>query len=142
VLLVPSVVVAWYLAVFVSVVLHEIVVGACLDSDARPPEYCQAAWFPLQLLDDALIFFGVGLSAVAVVSAATLVAPSHKRPVAWVAVAAGAVLAIGMGYSAGAVAEAALAIASGVLAAVVASRTTRGGARNAAVTKTNVVPNP
>ena len=83
--LVPSAVVAWYFAVFVSVVLREIVVGRCFGSDAPPPEYCQASWFPREFLSDALLFFGVGLSAVVVVVVAAVVAPSHKRHVAWVA---------------------------------------------------------
>ena len=139
-LLVPSVVAAWYFAVFVSVVLREVVVGRCFGSDAPPPEYCQASWFPREFLGDALLFFGVGLSAVVVVVVAAVVAPSHKRHVAWVALGAGAILATVMGYSTGAVAEAAVAIASGVSAAVVMSRTTIGS-RDATGAPTNVVPN-
>jgi hypothetical protein len=139
-LLIPSAVAAWYVAVFVSVLLREIVVGRCLGSDSPPPEYCQASWFPVEFLSDALLFFGVGLSAVAVVVVAAVVAPSHKAPVAWVALGAGAILATVMGYSAGAVAEAAFAIASGVLAAVVVSRTNLRS-RHAAVAPTNIVPN-
>ena len=139
-LIVPSAVAAWYFAFFVSLVLHEVVVGRCLNSDAPPPEYCQASWFPREFLHDTLVFFGVGLSAVVVVMVAAVVAPSHKRHVAWVALAAGATLAAVVGYSAGAVAEAAVAIAAGVLAAVVASRTPIGS-RHATVASTNVVPN-
>jgi hypothetical protein len=139
-LLVPCAVAAWYFAVVVSVVLREIVVGRCLGSDAPLPEYCQASWFPLKFLDYALLFLGVGLSAVVVVVVAAVVAPSHKSHVAWVALGAGAILATVMGYSTGAVAEAAVAIASGVLAAVVMPRTTIGS-RDASVAPTNVVPN-
>jgi membrane protein DedA with SNARE-associated domain len=101
-LLVPSTVAAWCFAFFMSVVLHEVVVGRCLDSDAPAPEYCRASWFPLEFLRDALVFFGVGLSAVAVVMVAAVVAPSHKRHVAWIALTAGAALAAAMGYSTGA----------------------------------------
>ena len=92
-LLVPSVVAAWYFAVFASIVLREVVVGRCFGSDAPPPEYCQASWFPREFLGDALLFFGVGLSAVVVVVVAAVVAPSHKRHVAWAALVAGAILA-------------------------------------------------
>ena len=139
-LLIPSVVAAWYFAVFVSVVLREVVVGRCFGSDAPPPGYCQASWFPRELLGDALLFFGVGLSAVVVVVVAALVAPSHKRYVAWVALVAGAIVATAMAYGTGAIAEVAVAIAAGVLAAVVVSRTTIGS-RHATVAPTNVAPN-
>jgi hypothetical protein len=139
-LLVPSVVAAWYFAVFVSIVLREVVVGRCFGSDAPPPEYCQASWFPREFLADALLLFGVGLSAVVVVAVAAVVAPSHKRHVAWVALVAGAILATVMGYGIGAVAEVAVAIAAGVLTAVVVSRSTIGS-RHATVAPTNVVPN-
>jgi hypothetical protein len=139
-LLVPSAVVAWYFVFFISLVLHEVVVGRCFDSDAPPPDYCQASWFPRDFLHEALVFFGVGLSAVVVVFVAALVAPSHKRHVAWVALAAGAALAIVAAYGAGAVAEAGVAIVAGVLAAVVVSRATIGS-RHATVARTNVVPN-
>ena len=125
-LLVPSAVAAWYVAFFVSFLLHEVVVGRCFGSDAPPPEYCQAAWFPREFLHDALVFFGVGLSAVVVVLVAAVVAPSHKGHVAWVALAAGATLAIVAAYGSGAVAEAGVAVVAGVLTAVVVSRTTFG----------------
>src|SRR5262245_21606338 len=98
-LLVPSAVVAWYFAVAVSVLLRELVVGRCLGSDAPPPQYCHASWFPLEFLSDALLFFGVGLSAAVVVVVAAVVAPSHKAHVAWLALGAGAILAAVMGYS-------------------------------------------
>ncbi len=139
-LLIPSAVAAWYVAVFVSVLLREIIVGRCLGSDLPRPEYCQASWFPLEFLSDALLFSGVGLSAVTVVVVAAVVAPSHKAHVAWVALGAGAILATIMGYGTGFVAEAAVAIASGVLAAVVMSRTVMRS-RHATVAPTNVVPN-
>jgi hypothetical protein len=123
-LLVPSAVVGWYFAFFISLALHEVVVGRCYDSDARPPDYCQASWFPREFLHDALVLFGVGLSAVVVVLVAALVAPSHKAHAAWVTLAAGAALAIVAGYGTGAVAEAGVAVVAGVLAAVVVSRRT------------------
>jgi hypothetical protein len=139
-LLIPSAVAAWYVVVVISVLLREVIVGRCLGSDSPRPEYCQASWFPLEFLSDALLFFGVGLSAVAVVVVAAVAAPSHKAQVAWVALIAGAILAALMGYGTGAVAEAAVAIASGALAAVVMSRTTMRS-RHATVAPTNIVPN-
>jgi hypothetical protein len=138
-LLVPSAGVGWYVVFFVSLVLHDVVVGRCFSSDGPLPEYCQAPWFPREFLHDALVLFGVGTSAVVVVTVAAVVAPSHKRLVAWVALAVGAALATVMGYGSGAVAEAAVAIAAGVLTAVVVSRTT--GSRHATVAPTNVVSN-
>ena len=139
-LLVPSAVAAWCFVFFFSLVLHEVVVGRCFNSDAPPPAYCQASWFPREFLHDALVLFGAGLSAVVVVIVAAVVAPSHKRHVAWVALAAGAILAAVMAYGSGAVAEGAVAIAAGVLAAVVVPRTSIGS-RHARVAPTNVVPN-
>jgi hypothetical protein len=132
------VVAAWYFAVVVSVVLREIAVGRCFDSDDPPPRYCQASWFPLEFLSDALLFFGVGLSAVVVVVVAVAVAPSHKAHVAWIALGAGAIAAIVIGYDAGAIAEASVAMASGVLAAIVMSRNV---SRRAAAVPTSVALN-
>jgi hypothetical protein len=139
-LLIPSAVAAWYVAVFVSILFREIIVGRCLGSDSPHPEYCQASWFPLEFLSDALLFFGVGLSAVTTVVFAAVVATSHNAPVAWVTLGAGAVLATLMGYGTGFVAEAAVAIASGALVAVAISRTTMRS-RHATGAATNVVPN-
>ena len=137
--LVPSAVAAWYFAVLISAVLYSIVVMPCRDSDVPLPEFCEASWFPLEFLDGAIVFFGIGLSAVLVVAVAAIVAPARKAHVAWVSLAAGAIVATVMAYDTGAVAEAAAAIASGVLAAIVVSRTT--GSRHAMVARTSVVPN-
>ena len=138
-LLIPSAIAAWYLAAFVSVLLYAVVIMPCRASDTPLPQFCQASWFPLEFLDHAIVFFGVGLSAVLVVLVAAVVAPFRKAAVAWVALATGAIVAIVMVYGTDGVAaaEAVVAIASGALTAVLVSRVTIGS-RHAEVATTDV----
>ena len=71
-----------YLAAFIGILLYGLVIMPCRNSDAPLPQYCQASWFPLEFLDSAIVFLGVGLSAVFVVVVAAIVAPSRKAYVA------------------------------------------------------------
>jgi hypothetical protein len=123
-LVVPSAVLAWYVAVFFGVLFSAFVVAPCSDSDAPPPQFCEAAWFvPVRL---GVVPFWVGVSAIMVVTVSALVAPSHRAAVAWLAAGIGTAVALVMGYSAEAFFEAVVAIACGVLAAVVVGRVVRG----------------
>lgn len=124
ILVVPSAVVAWYFAFVGSIALYGLIVAPCMSSDSPQPSFCEAAWFPLQLLKRGVVLFGAGLSAALVVAVSALMAPSCRTMVAWLAVGIGAAVASGMGYRAGAVAEAAVAIACGIIAAVLVSRAT------------------
>jgi hypothetical protein len=138
ILVVPSAVVAWYFAFLVGAVLFAYLVAPCMDSDAPQPQFCEAAWF--EALKRGVMFFGVGLSAILVVVVSAVVAPSHRTAVAWTALGVGTVVASVMGYGAEAFAEAVVAIACGVLAALFVSRA-RSGSRHAKVAQTNGVPN-
>jgi hypothetical protein len=121
-LVVPSGVVAWYCAFVGSIVLYGLIVAPCMSSDGPQPSFCEAAWFPLESLKRGVVLFGAGLSAALVVAVSALVAPSRRTTVAWFAVGIGAAVASWMGYRAGAVAEAAVAIACGIAAAILVSR--------------------
>jgi predicted MFS family arabinose efflux permease len=83
--------------------------------------------------------FGAGLSAALVVIASAIMAPSRRTTVAWVAVSIGAAVATWIGYRAGAVAEAAVAVACGVIAAVLVSRHQQSPERK--IARANAVPN-
>jgi hypothetical protein len=108
-----------------------------MDSDAPRAQFCDAAWF--DAFKRVEIFYGVGLSAVLVVAVSAVMAPSHRTAVAWTAAVVGTIVASAMGYRAERFAEALVAIACGVLAALFVSRLTAD--RHAKVTHTNVVPN-
>jgi hypothetical protein len=140
ILVIPSAVAAWYFAFILSVLVGAIVVGPCMDSDYPQPRFCEASWVRFALAHRLPIRFGIGLSAVLVVIVSAIVAPYHRVLVAWAALGVGAIVAGIMGYEAGAVAEAAVAGASGLLAAVFVSVSARGS-QDARVARTNVVPN-
>lgn len=86
-------------------------------------------WFPLDLVEQGVFFFGAGLSATLVVMASTFVAPSYREAVAWLAVGVGTVAAMAMGYAADALAEAGVAIGCGICTAWVQSRPERNTRR-------------
>jgi hypothetical protein len=138
ILVIPSAIVAWYFAFLLGVALFVFVVGPCFDTDAPQPQFCEATWF--EPMRRGLFFFGVGLSAILVVAASTIMAPSHRTAVAWIAAGVGTVVASVMGYRAEAIAEAVVAIACGALAAFFLPRVlSRRRGNNVAHTK--VVPN-
>jgi hypothetical protein len=138
VLVIPSAVVAWYFALMVSALLFGFTVAPCMSSDGPQPYFCEAAWYPREALFQGMYFFGAGLSAILVVAASALMAPSHRTAVAWTAVVTGAVVATVMTYGSEEFFFGVLfAIACGVMTAVVVSRATSGSR----VTRTDVVPN-
>ena len=139
-LVVPSAIAAWYFAVLVGMLMFGVAVAPCWDSDAPRPQFCDAAWFPLELVERGVFFFGVGLAAVLVVVVSALVAPSRRTAVAYTALAVGTVVAGVMGYLAEAFAEAAVAVVCGLLAALAVSRFERNSSHlNGA--RPNGVPN-
>jgi hypothetical protein len=137
ILVIPSAIVAWYFAFLVGAALFAFLVGPCLDTDAPQPQFCEAAWF--EAMRRGVFFFGAGLSAILVVVASAIMAPSHRSAVAWIAAGVGTVVASVMGYHAEAIAEAVVAIACGTLTAFFLSRVlSRPRGKN--VARTTVVP--
>jgi hypothetical protein len=118
----PAAVIAWYVAFFVGAFILGIIVAPCRSSDVPRPGFCEAVWFPLDLVERGVFFFGAGLSATLVVMASTFVAPSYRGAVAWLAVGAGTVAAAVMGYAVDALPEAGVAIGCGICTAWVLSR--------------------
>jgi uncharacterized membrane protein YadS len=139
ILVVPSAVVAGYFAFVGSIVLYGLIVAPCMSSDSPQPAFCEAEWFPLEVLKHGVVLFGAGLSAALVVVVSALMAPSRRTTVAWFAVAIGAVVASWMGYRAGAVVEAAVAAVCGIIAAVFVSRHHQSSDRK--IARSNAVPN-
>jgi hypothetical protein len=137
ILVIPSAIVAWYFAFLVGATLFVSLVGPCFDTDAPQPQFCEATWF--EPMRRGLFFFGVGLSAILVVVASAIMAPSHRSAVAWIAAGAGTVMASVMGFRAEAIAEAVVAIACGTLAAFFLPRFL-SRSRGKKVAHTNVVP--
>jgi hypothetical protein len=137
---VPSAVIAWYVAYLVGAVLFAVVVAPCWSSDEPQPRFCDAAWFPLDFVERGVFFFGVGLAASLVVAVSACVAPSHRTAVAHTALGVGTIVAGVMGYLAEALAEAAVAVVCGCIAAAVVSHFDRkaGDLKGA---RPNVVPN-
>lgn len=124
ILIVPSAIVAWYFAFLVGIVLMIVVGWTCGNTDVPQPQYCTAGWF--KALERGVFFFGTGLAAVLVVTASSLIAPSHRTIVAWTAVGIGAAVALVMGVAAEAIPEALAAIVFGCLTAFAVARVFRG----------------
>jgi hypothetical protein len=86
---------AWYLALFIGIVLLVIAESTALhfcSPDEVVSDQCHAPWF---LVIQAGIFcISTALSAVFVVAAAYFAAPHHRTLVAWLAFAIGTVTAI------------------------------------------------
>jgi len=115
--IVPATIVAW----FCVLVLGSFANGY-LERALCPPEelvsgYCTNVEARVKL--GLVIPFFAGLSAIAVVLTAIVVAPAAKSRVAWSAVAIGSVVALAIG---GIAPESISAIVSGVVAAAVTSR--------------------
>ena len=108
---VPSAILAWYVAFIFGLVLVSGVGRLC------PPEevvsgQCGAWWYPYG--ERAIILFSVGLSAFLVVVCATAVSPTHRVHVAWLAYVSGAVVAVYFVSQTSAVGEFIAAILAGL----------------------------
>ena len=113
----PAAIAGWYLALITGLLLL-----AALDSLCPPEEVvsgmCNASWYPLA--SRLLMCFGAALSAFLVVLVSSLVEPSQRKAVAWLAYVVGAVIAFYMAVSASRYAshylELGSALAAGLLA--------------------------
>ena len=119
VLVVPAAFAGWVLALGVGLGLHAIAQRLC------PPALvvsgmCTASWF--RPVEQAISIGSAALAAVLIVSFAVLSAPSHKRRIAALAYLCGAVAAILMGVSAGAIVEAGAALVAGLATLSIALR--------------------
>ena len=112
---VPAAVAGWWLVVVVAITLHGLVFSFCAPEDVVSGA-CVAPWF--SQFESALLYFAVALSATLVVLVPTIMAPAHRRLIAWVAYLVGAIVALSIG---GLSMELAIAVASGFIAAVLAS---------------------
>ena len=120
--LIPACVAAWWLALLVGLCIRSVVNSFC------PPElvvsgFCEASWYPAA--EDAVICFGVALSAFLVVLTAALVAPTHRVLASKAALVSGSAVAIYFAIGTGAYFALAAAVLAGVLALVVVNFFTR-----------------
>ncbi len=118
---VPSAIIAWFLAFVLTIFALAVVDSTCLPA-AKVSGMCTAPWY--LPVGHAVTLGGIGMSAVFVVAAASWVAPSHRRAVAWVAFALVAAIALLMGreYPGDASAQVGSALIGGVVAAMLISR--------------------
>jgi MFS family permease len=117
VLILPSAVAAWFAAFIVGMLTMSMAEHLC------PPEKlvsgaCDVPWWGY--VERSVSSFGAALAAVLVVAAATFVAPSHKRKVAWWSFGIGACVAALMGFLF--VPELISALVAGGITAAVVSR--------------------
>jgi hypothetical protein len=118
-ILIPACIAAWYVALFAGILLHGVLFSYCPPSMVAYGTFCDAEWFPTA--ERILICSGAALSAVFVVTTASLVAPAHRIFVSRLACGVGAIVATIMAVKLGTYAELISAIAAGVLAAIAVS---------------------
>lgn len=87
---VPVAIVAWFLAALIGFALLEVAAWFC-PKDMIVSGTCAAPWY--FTVEKILIYFGIALSGVLVVVLSALAAPSHRRAVAWGALAIGSAVA-------------------------------------------------
>ena len=117
-LVIPSAFIGWYLAFFIGVLLYSVVDSFCPRQEFDSP--CMASWcFPVI---DAVIIFGVSLSAIFTILFAVLIAPKKRDFVAKIIYLGGASTAIYFAASTSAWVEFAGAIICGSLTLVLVLR--------------------
>ncbi len=124
--LIPACITAWYVALFIGLYAHGIVDSFC------PPElvvsgFCEASWFPAA--EQAVICFGVALSAFLVVLTAALVAPTHRVLASKAALVVGTVVAIIFAVETDTYFELAAAVLAGILGVLVVATVVKRGHR-------------
>lgn len=118
--IVPGAYIAWYLVFVSGLFIHGIVEAALCPPDEMISGMCANGRVRAAL--DLLIHLFVGVSAVAVVSAAVAIAPSRKKIVAWLAFSTGSAAALILAMSVDASSNGVVAIVAGLAAACLFER--------------------
>jgi hypothetical protein len=112
---VPAAVAGWWIVVVVAIALHGLVFSFCAPEDVVSGA-CVAPWF--LRFESALLNCSVALSAILVVLVPTVIAPAHRRLVAWGSYVSGAIVALSIG---GLPIQMIVALVAGFIAAFLAS---------------------
>ena len=123
ILVLPAAIAAWYLVFFAGIFVHGIVEHALCPTPEFISETCVNDRV-IRILHGVIVLF-VALSAVAVMLAVVITAPSEKLLMTWVAFAVGSGVAIFMAVVAKSPAEGAAAVAAGLLTALAIRRRLR-----------------
>ncbi len=138
-ILVPLAAVAgWYVALIGGIGLLTAAEAFC-PPDQMVSGSCQATWW--QPVEQIIFCFSTALAAVLVVGAAFLVAPSHRRQVAWIVFAGGGLVAVWMMIGTGAYWMGLTALAAGWVTARWLARSRWAGS-SAAATPADPATNP
>lgn len=118
-----SAVLAWWIAFIVGLFMMSAAERLC------PPELlisgtCNVPWWSYVV--QGISSFGAALAAVLVVLVSSVVAPSHRRRVAWLTYSVGTVVAVIMGYMF--IVELSAALLAGAITAAMISRKVKHGA--------------
>jgi hypothetical protein len=119
VLLPVACIAAWYVAFFVGLVLLSVAESFC-PSDQMVSGLCTAPWF--RTVQAGIVCFSTALSAALVVTAAFVTAPAARVLVAWLALGLGSIVALYFAVATSAWALFASAVAAGLLAVVLLTR--------------------
>jgi hypothetical protein len=112
-LVLPSAVVAWYVALLLGIGIESFIESLCPQSRIVSG-MCVASWFPISIR--LAICAGSAAAGILIIVFCTLVAPKHRYTVAMVTLGAGSLAAVGMALQSGQYAAMASAIAAGALA--------------------------
>ena len=116
---VPMAILAWHLSLVVGLALHSGIEALC-PAHQMISGLCVAPWFPAA--ETAVFIFCAAFAAALIVTACTLVAPDHRRIVAWTVFALGALVAAYLALMTMAIWEFLAAVSAGSLSAWLVSR--------------------
>jgi hypothetical protein len=123
---VPSAIVAWVIVFVVSLYLLGRAERLFCPAEFLSSSGCYVSWW--RDVERGATILGASLAGVLVVVVATVVAPSHKKSVAWWSYGAGAVVAVFMGLLSSLFMEMMATLLAGGLAAVALSRMVKSAA--------------
>ncbi len=115
--IIPACIAAWWLALFIGLYVRSVVNGLCPPESLAYGFLCEASWYPAAA--EAVLCFGVALSAILVVLTAAAVAPRHRVLTAKAALIVGTLVAIYFAIGTGAYLALGAAVLAGTFALVV-----------------------
>lgn len=116
---VPTAILTWHIALLVGLLLHSGLEAIC-PTEQKVSEICIAPWFAGA--EAGVFIFSAAFAAALIVTACTLIAPDHRRIVAWTTFGLGTLAAAYLALQAMAIWEFVAAVVAGSVSAWLLSR--------------------
>ncbi len=116
---VPTAILAWHMALLVGLALYSGLEALC-PAEQKVSEICIAVWFASA--ESGVFIFSAAFAAALIVTSCTLIAPDHRRVVAWTTFALGTLAAAYLALETMAIWEFVAAVVAGSISAWLLSR--------------------